>query len=510
MRALFLAAALLLALPPAAAGAPQAVEGSLAFPEPAVLAGPVAVRVHDGALDLAPLVKAGAPPALRVAGATGRSVETTWATAQGQVSRQVDTDPRDVTLPAGVLRVLACDEGCRVLLVAEGLGRVGLDGEAAGPAGWRGERKAYCGDFCRNESPNDFSYESPAGHALAGADGLVLRDARTAAEGRLRLFVYGALAEHVDEAGTVRVLDQRADRSSTLPGTSLGVVRTRFLNLELDARSLDGSGEGSVLMGPRLLVALEGSLASPRATGALLVDGRPAQLADEPVRLDGRLDLVLHARAPGSLVADAEVPRADLSGEATLVRLGERTVRGIDPAQAAGGGLLVLLLLALAAVGLYSRIRRDRVLENGNRERIVRILRARPGLTSREVAAELGLARVVVQHHLVVLLTHRFVLRQRIGRADRYHATDAPLDARAVERARSLRDPTRRRIAEAIAASGGLSQADVAARAGVSLRLASYHLTRLERVGLVTRQEGSPRRYDAAPALRELSPSAEG
>lgn len=51
-----------------------------------------------------------------------------------------------------------------------------------------------------------------------------------------------------------------------------------------------------------------------------------------------------------------------------------------------------------------------------------------------------------------------------------------------------------------------LTQADVAARVGVSQRLASYHLTRLVASGLVERAAGRPAGYAASGGLREGLP----
>jgi len=66
----------------------------------------------------------------------------------------------------------------------------------------------------------------------------------------------------------------------------------------------------------------------------------------------------------------------------------------------------------------------------------------------------------------------------------------------------SLRSTRRRRVAEAVA-SGLATQAEIIAGTGLSQRLVSYHLRRLEKAGALLRRDGRPGRYEPTDLLRQ-------
>jgi predicted transcriptional regulator len=67
----------------------------------------------------------------------------------------------------------------------------------------------------------------------------------------------------------------------------------------------------------------------------------------------------------------------------------------------------------------------------------------------------------------------------------------------------ALKDATRRRVLDAARGEMGATQAEIADETRLSQRLVSYHLARLEAVGLVQGDGGRPQRFRAAEETRQ-------
>jgi predicted transcriptional regulator len=144
------------------------------------------------------------------------------------------------------------------------------------------------------------------------------------------------------------------------------------------------------------------------------------------------------------------------------------------------------------------RIPKDDVLHHARRDQIVALVRHEPGLSSLDIRRRLGLGNGVAIHHLVMLERHGFLTRLRIGRAQRWFIPGQ------VQRQDKLgigmlRSPSARRVWETVRDHPGVSQTDVALRLNIIRPSAHSHLKRLERGGLVRRQQAGRRvRYYAA------------
>jgi predicted transcriptional regulator len=131
-------------------------------------------------------------------------------------------------------------------------------------------------------------------------------------------------------------------------------------------------------------------------------------------------------------------------------------------------------------------------------------IRARPVRTVAELTRDTALNEIVVRHHVRMLEQHRLVARRPMGRFRAYVAVDGSAGPLPPE---ALRDETRRAIAQLLAESPlPLTQKSIAQRCGVSTRLVSYHLARLERDGLAAGNGTTPRLYRAAGALAPAGP----
>lgn len=247
---------------------------------------------------------------------------------------------------------------------------------------------------------------------------------------------------------------------------------------------------------------LDGVLSVDDASGVLKVGGTSHRLDHDRLLLEGTLAMRLAGAAPG--VRDVAAFDVAADGKATRAEVSGADVMPWRPSAAeAGGGLLALA--ALAAVGrffllpLYHRLGPSDLLANRNRHRIYEAIRRRPGVDVGTLVAEVGLSRVLVRHHLRMLEAHRLVRATVWRRRRTYALAGAGPNVAACE----LKDATRRRVASAVAQSGGATQKDLAHTLGLSQRLVSYHLACLGDSGLVRAEGRNPRVYLATPALTQ-------
>ncbi|HEX2022293.1 MAG TPA: helix-turn-helix domain-containing protein, partial [Candidatus Thermoplasmatota archaeon] len=150
---------------------------------------------------------------------------------------------------------------------------------------------------------------------------------------------------------------------------------------------------------------------------------------------------------------------------------------------------------------LYTRIDPARVLANPNRARIHEMARASPGIAASDIVRATGCARVVVDHHLRMLVAHGHLVARRGRKRIAYFPGDRAPDTSSHARTDALTDATRRRVACAVLEEPGLSQQEIADRLGLRPRLVSHHLRRLQEASLVEGQGSMPRRYRSSPLL---------
>lgn len=185
-------------------------------------------------------------------------------------------------------------------------------------------------------------------------------------------------------------------------------------------------------------------------------------------------------------------PARDDPGFTTLA-LGPTTPLDASPV-AAGVALGVTGLLAILA-RLYSRFGRDSVLRAEPRARIHETLAARPeGATLADLAAATGLSRGAVAHHCRMLERHGYLTSRHDGVNRRYALPGARL-------APPVRPPTpgERRVLDLLREAGPLTQADLAARLGVTPQAVSQHLLRLRREARVEPRAADGQRRWALP-----------
>ena len=415
------------------------------------------------------------------------------------------------TLPAvgaGRVENVRCGlAACLVALVASpesgALGVRGFVDDAFAPT--RQAREVATVGTPQGSADSRWAYDIPAG-ALA-VQSSQLRDAQPWASGRVTLVLSDVVFDLVTEDGR-RTVDARWENETTQAAAGQPVqVRhhARHALLLLDDPELAVSAPFRLTFPDGADARLGGALASGDATGALTVAEARRAVDHERVLVEGDFALQLRGDPTGALGVAFE-------GEATrAVVQGASVVPVVAPSAArAGEGLLALLAVALlgrlVVAPLYHRLGPSDVLANENRRGLYETIRARPGVSVQELVASSGLSRILVRHHLGMLEAHKLV-RATSWRRRRTYAVAGEGAGRA---ACELKDATRRRVAHAVTRAGRATQKDLVGTLGVSQRLVSYHLARLEASALVKVEGRNPRAYVATEELARALEREEG
>lgn len=165
----------------------------------------------------------------------------------------------------------------------------------------------------------------------------------------------------------------------------------------------------------------------------------------------------------------------------------------LGPAAVAGAAAATALLLALLAlklaVPLYTRLRRERLLDHPARARLVEMVRAKPGIRHAELLAAMDLSRGTVQHHLDQLVRHDLLVPLRAGNdATLGYCVAGALPPHEARRLSLLRRGHLGAVHDLYRAEPTLSLREAARRLGI--RAPSVHKARrkLEAEGLLPRK----------------------
>lgn len=273
------------------------------------------------------------------------------------------------------------------------------------------------------------------------------------------------------------------------------------------------------------------SLPLPRPTDVepVAVDAAVGVEADGPVGLDGLDETVtVSASAEGDAVSVAlppDLPAVDeASGSAAGVlsphSVGRRVavyappVAGSALALAAGALAWRALGSLLPSIPLFSRIERDRLLDNPVRARVHDAVAQDPGLSMSEVASRAGIAWGTAVHHLRRLEANGMVVSTAERGHRRFFAANTPAASQRSAVA-VVMHPTARRIAHLVAQRPGIDQTGICQALSLNNPAASKHLGRFEAQGLVLGlRSGRSRLYHPTGGLQSAlllieSPKAE-
>ena len=137
---------------------------------------------------------------------------------------------------------------------------------------------------------------------------------------------------------------------------------------------------------------------------------------------------------------------------------------------------------------LYSRIRKDRVLDHSTREAIFNYISANPGEHLRQLASSTSLPTGTLIHHLTTLEREEYVKSVRDGVFKRFYPYGSHLDASSSK----LGQPQKEVLAH-LRETPGAAPAEVAKALGMSRQRIHYHLRNLVGEGLVRLERDGPR-----------------
>ena len=135
---------------------------------------------------------------------------------------------------------------------------------------------------------------------------------------------------------------------------------------------------------------------------------------------------------------------------------------------------------------LYSRIERDKVLENPTRENIYRLIANNPGMDLLSIKLSLALSNGVVAHHIHTLEREKYLRSIRDGRFRRFYVCGTRVDALS---------STERRIMNTLETNPFINQTQIATKLGVSRQSLNYHVKKLVTKGVIETEKRGRETY---------------
>jgi DNA-binding transcriptional ArsR family regulator len=155
-------------------------------------------------------------------------------------------------------------------------------------------------------------------------------------------------------------------------------------------------------------------------------------------------------------------------------------------APAAAASLAASALVAHVLGAFYSRIPRSKVLDHPSRQRLLSLVREKPGMNLLEAQAALGIGWGTLIHHVARLESEGFLVSDKANGHRLFAAGSfSPADRARVGLAAS---PQRTKILEYLVANPGAQQKEVCEALGLSASVASKHLAKLREGGLVAEE----------------------
>lgn len=163
-------------------------------------------------------------------------------------------------------------------------------------------------------------------------------------------------------------------------------------------------------------------------------------------------------------------------------------------AGSAAAGVLILLWPALkgllGGIGLFSRIRREDLLEHPVRAGIMETIEADPGVHFQELVRRLGKGRGTMEHH-VRKLVGSGLLVEKAERGFTCYFPKGQVDRRVMDVAPLFKADGARRVAQAVQAQPGAATMELASVLGMATSTVNYHVKRLVDAGVLdSRRDG--------------------
>ena len=137
-------------------------------------------------------------------------------------------------------------------------------------------------------------------------------------------------------------------------------------------------------------------------------------------------------------------------------------------------------LLAVFFLPLYTRLRKEEVLDNETRGMIRGCVYADPGIHYHEILRRLRLPNGKAAHHLMTLEREGYIRSRSDGRLKRFY----PVDMKLAD-ASPMLDRFQRAIYDALREKDGMSQREIARALDVSFTSVNKHINRMASMGVV-------------------------
>lgn len=160
---------------------------------------------------------------------------------------------------------------------------------------------------------------------------------------------------------------------------------------------------------------------------------------------------------------------------------------------AAASGLSVWALLrkygyiggAIPALGGFSRIATDELLDHPTRRQIYDLVEANPGIHASELSRLTGSGWGTISHHMDKLRKGQMVLLRKVGDRNCYFVSEGSLHFDELAVAGAVRNPTAGRIAAFVHDHPMSSQKEVSENLELSAALTSFHTKKLVNLGAI-------------------------
>jgi predicted transcriptional regulator/uncharacterized protein YegL len=145
----------------------------------------------------------------------------------------------------------------------------------------------------------------------------------------------------------------------------------------------------------------------------------------------------------------------------------------------------IMLIAVIISIFFYSRIKRNRLLEQKRREMIFNYIKEHPGEHFRGIQKTLNLEVGVVGHHINILEREELVKSRQDGMYRRFYPMDAKIDIELIL------NKIQEKILNRIKMNPGISQINIATKIGVNRKVVNYHVKILQDSGFIyTQKEG--------------------
>jgi DNA-binding transcriptional ArsR family regulator len=144
--------------------------------------------------------------------------------------------------------------------------------------------------------------------------------------------------------------------------------------------------------------------------------------------------------------------------------------------------IAAFIIVIVLIVGIYSKIKRDRLLDHETRQRIFDFIKENPGTYYSQIRKDLDLAHGVVTHHLNMMETQELVFSKQDRQFRRFYVDGLYKDAPMVT-------GVQKKVLDEIRRYPGSAQKQISEHLDLYPMLVSYHVGQLEDLNLVEKKK---------------------